>query len=315
VKRVIQFPNTELKVFPIALGTVNAGLACDGNDADRLFDRFLDLGGNLIDTARVYNDWVPPEKGRSERIIGDWFRRGGKRNKIVLVTKGGHPDKDSMHTSRLGQKDMEYDLDLSLKTLGVDTIDIYFYHRDDIRQSAGELLDRMENFRKTGKIRYYGCSNWKAERILEADAYAKEHGLRGFIANQMLFNIASKYMKPFGDDTMVVMDDAMYHYHREHPDNIAMPYFGVCGGFFHQLAAGKETELKISPYYTPKNLEFSNKIKVLCEKYHASISQILLGFYATRDFVTVPLIGPSKAAHLEDAMNGMEIDFDPQDFI
>jgi aryl-alcohol dehydrogenase-like predicted oxidoreductase len=311
---MIQLPNTELKVFPIALGTVNAGLTYDGSDADRLFDQFLDLGGNMIDTARIYSDWVSPEKGRSERVIGDWLRREGKRNKIVLATKGGHPNMDSMHASRMGQEDMEHDLDLSLKTLGVDIIDLYFYHRDDIGQSTGELLDRMEGFRKAGKIRYYGCSNWKTGRMLEADTYAKEHSLRGFIANQMLFNIASKYMNPFGDKTMAAMDEAMLRYHLEHQDNTAMPYFGICSGFFHRLEAGKEEELKTSPYYTPENMEIARKIKILREKYHASISQILLGFYFAQDCAMVPLIGPSKAAHLEDAMGSLEIDFDAGDF-
>jgi aryl-alcohol dehydrogenase-like predicted oxidoreductase len=314
-KKIIQFPNTDLNVFPIALGAATVGLANDRYEAGRLFDYFLDQGGNIIDTARVYSDWVPPEKGRSEGLIGDWLRREKKRNKIVLVTKGGHPHLDTIHISRMSQKDMEYDLELSLKTLGVDTIDIYFYHRDDLNQSTGELLDRMEGFRRAGKIRYYGCSNWNTERLIEAAAYAKTHKLRGFIANQMLFNMASKYMKPLDDDTMAVMDEPMMGYHQDHEDTIAMPYFGVCSGFFHQLEANKEGELKTSPYYTAQNLALAQKIKILKEKYHASISQVLLGFFAVQNFVVVPLVGPSKPAHLADALGSVEINFTREDFL
>jgi aryl-alcohol dehydrogenase-like predicted oxidoreductase len=311
----VKIPETDLIVSRVALGTVNAGLDYDGLEADRLFDEYLDLGGNLIDSARVYFDWVPPEKGRSERVIGDWLRRSGKRNKIVLITKGGHPEKGRMHISRMSQADMEYDLDLSFKALGVDMIDIYFYHRDDLAQPVGELLERMEGFRKAGKIRYYGCSNWTTERMKETDAYAGKHKLRGFIANQMLYNFASGYMKPFDDETMVAMDDGMLAYHKENPGNVAMPYFGVCSGFFHLLSAGNEDQVKASPYYTPQNLELAKKVDRLRYKYNATISQILTGFYMVQPFLTIPLVGSINSEQLNDAWGTLSFNFDPDDFV
>ncbi|MDR0656787.1 MAG: aldo/keto reductase [Treponema sp.] len=311
----ITIPHTDLKASRIALGTVNAGLEYDGTDADRLFDLYLDLGGNVIDSARVYFDWVLPEKGRSERVIGDWFRREKKRDQVILITKGGHPDKDTMHVSRMGQQDMEHDINLSLKSLGVDYIDIYFYHRDDPTQAVGELLERMEGFRKAGKIRYYGCSNWTTARMIEADAYAQEHGLRTFVANQMLFNYGSKYMKPFSDDTMVTMDSAMMEYHTKNTDNIAMPYFGLCSGFFHLLAAGQEEKVKNSPYYTPKNLELAERLKSLCRKYTVSISQILMAFYMMQDFTAIPLAGAINGEELKDTMETLRFNFEAGDFV
>lgn len=315
MEKYIQIPQTDLKLSRIALGTVNAGLDYDGAEADRLFDSYLDMGGNLIDSARVYFDWVEPEKGRSERVIGDWLRRSGKRERVVLMTKGGHPKIDTLHVSRMSMSDMEHDLELSLGSLGVDCIDIYFYHRDDPSRPAGELIEQMEEFRRAGKIRYYGCSNWTTERMKQAEAYAKEHGLRGFIANQMLYNMASKNMKPFDDDTMVAMDEQMLAYHRKTPENIVMPYFGVCSGFFHLLAAGNEEKVKSSPYYTSKNLLLAKEIDALCEKYKASISQILTAFYMVQDFSVIPLNGSTKPGQLEDAMGTLELSFDPADFV
>jgi aryl-alcohol dehydrogenase-like predicted oxidoreductase len=220
-----------------------------------------------------------------------------------------------MHISRMGQQDMEYDINLSLKAFGVDYIDIYFYHRDDISRPAGELLERMEGFRKAGKIRYYGCSNWTTARIIEADAYAKEHELRGFIANQVLFNYGSKYMNGGGDDTMVTIDSAMIEYHRKNADNVVMPYSSVCNGFFHLLAAGKEEKAKSSPYYTQKNLELAAKLKDLCRKYNASVSQILTGFFTVQEFDVISLVGVSNAEHLNDVMGTLRFNFDAEDFI
>jgi aryl-alcohol dehydrogenase-like predicted oxidoreductase len=311
----ITIPHTDLSLSRIALGTGNAGLTYEGSSMDSLFGLYLDLGGNVLDTARVYSDWVPPEKGRSERAIGDWLRRGKKRDKVVLVTKGGHPALDKMHVSRMGQRDMEYDINLSLKAFGVDCIDIYFYHRDDISQPAGELLERMEGFRKEGKIRWYGCSNWTLARIAEADTYAKAHGLRGFIANQVLFNYGSKYMKPGADDTMVTIDGAMMEYHRKNADKVVMSYSSVCNGFFHRIAAGEDEKVKTSPYYTQKNLELAAKLKNLRQKYNASVTQILTGFFTVQDFDVISLIGVSSEDHLKDLMGTLALNFDPEDFI
>jgi aryl-alcohol dehydrogenase-like predicted oxidoreductase len=209
---------------------------------------------------------------------------------------------------------MIYDLDQSLKQLSVDFIDIYFYHRDNTDLPAGELVEIMQDFVESGKIRYYGCSNWSAERIIEADNYAKAKGYRGFVANQMLFNIGSKYMKPFPDDTMISMDDKMYSYHTNNPQNLAMPYFGVCSGFFHRAEKEELAALSNSPYYTTQNIELIGRIKTLREKYNASISQIVLGFFYTQAFSIAPLYGPYDVPQLIDAMKVMDIPFDPDDF-
>ena len=269
MKTKITIPDTDLTFHPLGLGTVNAGLAWDGADADRIFDTFLDMGGSLIDTAHVYSDWVKPERARSERAIGDWLQRSGKRNHIVLVTKGGHPDMTSehpdTHISRMKKEDMRSDLESSLRQLRTDHIDIYFYHRDDVNQPVEELVEVMEEFRRQGKIRYYGCSNWTTSRMKAADRYCREKGYRGFIANQALLNLGYKYMNPLDDDTLVYADSQMQQYHRENKGNLLMPYMGVCSGFFHKYAAGGADAVKGSPYYTEGNLKTAERVKELCE--------------------------------------------------
>ena len=313
MEHTIQLKGTDLKVSPIAFGTVRAGLDWDGAAADEMLNHYVDHGGNLIDSARVYYDWVEPEVGRSERVLGEWLRRSKRRNEIVLITKGGHPERHQMHISRMGQADMEYDLNLSLKTLGVDTIDIYFYHRDDPERSVGELLERMEGFCKQGKIRYYGCSNWTTARMVQAEEYAKAHGIRGFVANQNLYNIASDGMKPFDDDTMVTADDAMLDFYR-HSANTPMPYFSICSAFFHILAAKGEDAVRSSCYFTPKNVALAQKIDELRQKYHCTITQVLMGFYFTRDFTVIPLAGTADIPQLDDLLGSTDIRFDPKDF-
>ena len=231
----ITIPNTDLELSPMGMGCVNAGIRWDGEDAFRIFDAFLDMGGTVYDTARVYADWIPSEIGRSERVLGQWLRESGKRHDIILVSKGGHPDMTpavpDMHASRISAENMRHDLELSLRALGTDYIDVYFYHRDNEAIPASELIEVMEEFRKEGKIRYYACSNWSTARMREADAYAASKGYRGFVANEALFNIASASMKPLNDDTLKIMDSEMQQYHIENPQNLAMPYMSVASGF------------------------------------------------------------------------------------
>ena len=309
----IKIKNTDLVLSNIGFGTVNAGLAWDNEDAFEILERYIKLGGNVIDCARIYSDWVEPEIGRAERVIGDWIKHRGKRYDLVIMTKGGHPKMDTMNISRMSKEDMEYDLNLSLKALRIDYIDIYFYHRDDLSQPVSDLIEVMESFVKQGKIRYYGCSNWTTERMIEADNYCREKGYRGFVANQMLFNIESDNMKPFPDETMVTMDKEMIKYHKN-SNNLAMPYFGLCSGFFQKLETkGKEAVID-SPYFTEGNLERGVKIKALEEKYNCTTSQILLGYILNQDFETLPLAGASKIEQLEDFMKTIHINFNKGDF-
>lgn len=311
-------PDTDLNVSPVGLGTANAGLAWDGADACRIFDAYLDMGGNLIDTAHVYSDWIAPERARSERVVGDWLKKSGKRNRIVLVTKGGHPDMTvehpDTHASRMTKADMEADLEGSLRQLRTDCIDLYFYHRDDTNQSVEELIEVMEGFRRAGKIRYYGCSNWTLERIMEADRYCQKMGYRGFAANQVLYNVGCRSMKPMEDDTLVCADAPMLDYHRSRPENLLMPYMGVCSGFFHKYLAKGDEAVKNSPYYTPENLRMAERIRELCRKYDATVTQAVLGFFGQQDFACLPLYGTRNEEQIVEAMKAFEIPFEPGDY-
>lgn len=304
----ITIKDTDLSICPIGFGTVNAGTAWGNDDDFEIIEKYIELGGNVIDCARVYTD------GRAEEVLGRWITKRGKRDDLIIITKGGHPLFESMNVSRMSREEMEADLNTSLKALCVDTIDIYFYHRDDLSQPVSDLIELMESFVREGKIRYYACSNWTTERMKEADEYCKAKGYRGFVANQMLFNMAAETMKPFPDKTMVAMDDKMIEYHKT-SKNLAMPYFGVCSGFFHILAAKGEEAVRNSPYYTRKNLELAVRIEALREKYNATISQILLGFFFQRGMDICPLAGADNEQQLLEAMGTFDIDFDPKDFV
>lgn len=302
----IQIKNTTLSLCPIGFGTANAGIAWDSEEAFKMLDLYVELGGNVIDTARIYNDWVDGEIGRSERVIGDWIKYRGGHEDLVIVTKGGHPPLENMKISRLSKEDMTEDLNKSLEALGIKCIDLYFYHRDDLNRPVSELIETMQDFVREGKIKYYGCSNWTTSRIKEAMDYAKSKGYRGFVANQALYNIGSSYMNPYPDETLVTMDEEMLDFHKT-SDVLAMPYFSLCSGFFTKLETLGEDAVKDSPYYTEKNLKLAQHIKELAKERNISLTQVIMGFLLTQDQPMCALAGASRDSQLKDFMETLEI--------
>ena len=319
----IHIPDTDIVISPLGLGTSMAGVKWGktAQEADEMFGTFLECGGNLIDTAHVYSDWQVVdgvhEIARSERVIGEWLSRSGKRDQIVLLTKGGHPDFSrpgaDLHKNRCTKEDMRSDLESSLQKLQTDYVDIYMYHRDDRNIPVEEMAGTMQEFVEEGKIRYWSVANWNADRMRAADAYCKRMGWRGPVADEALMNAGSRHMKPLSDDTLVYVygDSGLYDYHKENPGNLLIPYMGIAEGFFQKYLAGGAEAVGASSYAVPENLAFAERIPALMEKYECSVMNVILGFFTQQPMTCVPLVGPRNAETIKDACRTFEIGFGP----
>ncbi len=303
---MITIPNTDLgELFPLGLGSMKTKSVWDKDLTYRIFNTYVDNGGNLFDTARVYSMF-----SKSEEWIGDWTKDTGRRNDIIIISKGGHPNlinfpKPDMHKFRLSQKEMTHDLEKSLKALKTDHIDIYLYHRDDPARTVEELVDTMEGFVKEGKIRYYGCSNWTLPRIKSAMEYAKEKGYRGFVMNQGLLNAGSDNAGPLQDDTLVRIDPEMRAYHKEHPEILATAYSGTAVGFFFQYIEGGEKAVRDRAYLTEANIEIAKQIEKSAKEKGNPLLQEVLGYFKTLDHACIPLFTPRNEAGILEAMQGL----------
>src|SRR3982751_2950189 len=120
---LLPLPGTSLSVSPLCLGGTMYGNTITEAESFDLLDRFVALGGNFLDTARIYSDWVPGEKRRSERILGDWLQARGNRVQLVIATKGAHPFIDSLDTPRTSAAEIRDDLEGSLHTLRTSFVD------------------------------------------------------------------------------------------------------------------------------------------------------------------------------------------------
>src|ERR1700761_1305684 len=143
--------NSGIKVHPFAFGGNVFGWTADEKKSFELLDAFVDTGLELIDTADVYSKWVPGNKGgESETIIGNWLKKHGKRNKVVIATKVGKPMGDDKQG--LSKKYITEAVEASLKRLQTDHIDLYQSHDDDKNTPLTETLETFTHLIKQGKI-------------------------------------------------------------------------------------------------------------------------------------------------------------------
>lgn len=149
---------TELQVYPIALGTSVFGWTAQSADCERILERYSSFGGNFIDTADSYS------AGRSEHFIGRWMSRRGNREELVIASKiGRHPDNPG-----LGSVSMVRAVEASLERLQTDYIDVLYFHDDDPRVPLEDSLGTAEWLIESGKVRYLAASAFAPERLVQA---------------------------------------------------------------------------------------------------------------------------------------------------
>jgi aryl-alcohol dehydrogenase-like predicted oxidoreductase len=311
--RYIIIPGTDIKSSLICFGTVSIGSKLDQDRSFKILDAYLEQGGNFIDTAQVYSDWLPGERSSSEKTIGRWLQQRKNRDKIILATKGAHPGLATMHIGRMSRPEIEHDVNQSLQNLRTDRIDLYWLHRDAPAHPVEDIIETLNDQVKAGKIRYFGCSNWHTPRIKAAQEYAASRGLQGFTANQMQWSLALADPDKIKDKTIAVMDDAMKQYHLE-TGLAATPYSSQAQGFFHKLANGTIDQMAPNTrevYHAPENKHRFERLKALAAASGLSITQLILGYLHAQPFVTIPIVGCHTLEQLHDSMQAGDISLTP----
>jgi aryl-alcohol dehydrogenase-like predicted oxidoreductase len=210
--RIKNIPYTELNASVLCLGIAEFGSGVEDSISTAVVDRYLEAGGNVLDTAEIYAAWLPGGYHKSEEFLGRWLKKRGNRDGLVISTKGAHPDVNSMEVPRMSKAEVEADLNSSLKRLGLDYVDLYWLHRDAPKTPVEEILLMLEDFRKAGKIRYAGFSNFTATRAEAARLAAEKLNVPGFIGSQNQWSLA-KADGSKGDPTWAYVDDELFAWH------------------------------------------------------------------------------------------------------
>ncbi len=297
---------TNLHTLPLArlaLGTAPFGGGIAKDDAFRILDAYLDMGGNLLDTAAVYGF------GASEQTIGAWMRERGTRNRVYISTKGGHPALPSWE-KRITEVDIRADMEDSLRRLGTDHVDLYFLHRDDVDRPVSEIMPVLDRLIREGKTRYIGASNWTVARINEANAFARAEGLTEFSVSQIMWNAACINREGLYDQTLVAMDGTEYAGYAENRMPV-MAYTAQAQGLFSLIQKGgydSLSEVMAATYLNPTTRRRAEIILSVAAETGLSPTALSLAYLLYDHRVeALPILGISKVDRLTEAAEAMDL--------
>jgi aryl-alcohol dehydrogenase-like predicted oxidoreductase len=278
----------ELPLSRLALGTLGFSLSTRDRDY-ALLDAWLEAGGTVIDTAHVY------EGGDAERVLGRWLAdRPGARERIVLVTKGAHPDGDR---KRVTPEDIAADLRDSIERLG-GPVDLYLLHRDDPDVEVGEIVDALDAHRRAGEIRAFGVSNWTLPRIDAANAYAAERGVAGIACNSPHLSLAVQNEAPWPD--CLSATDAESRAWHERTGMPLLAWSAQANGFF----AGASAPV----YDNAENRERRARAQELGDP-----NAVALAWVLAQPFPTIAVIGPHSLEHLHASLAALDVELSPDE--
>ena len=293
---------TGLKVSELCLGTMQFGWTADEDTSFQILTNAFDAGINFIDTADVYSKWAAGNPGGvAETIIGTWLQRQGiSRHKVIIATKVRGSMGDSPNDEGLSRKHIFKAVDDSLKRLQTDYIDLYQSHWFDQETPIEETLSAFDDLIRQGKVRYVGCSNYPAWRLVESLWISDHYKLGRYDSLQPHYSMVHRE-----------------EYERELADVCkkfeigVIPYSPLAGGFLTgKYRQGKEVKSArssgVSRYFNGRNWELLENLELIGkEKRNSSISQISLAWLLTDPSITSPIIGPRNIDQLKDNLGAV----------
>lgn len=299
----------------IALGCDHYGGTIAERDALSFMDLYAEKGGNLLDTAHVYGQEVDDGPGTSETIVGRWLKSSGMRDKMIIVTKGGHPHIGRMHDSRINIRDLSNDLESSIVQLGT-VPDVFLLHRDDVDVPVSEIVDILDSFVRAGMTKSVGVSNWSTERIDMARRYAAENGRQDILFSELQYSLAKTDRTAWGDDTIEIMESTSPISYYENSDMTYLTFSSQAKGFFSKVLSGLAGTLSakaVGRFMSQENMQRAGRVGVLCGKYGLPPSAIVLSFILSHKGNPVAIIGASRMEQLEDTLSHTDLVLGPEE--
>ncbi|KAF9126720.1 aldo/keto reductase [Paenibacillus cellulositrophicus] len=260
-------------------------------------DAYLAIGGNSVDSAHIYCG------GESEEVLGRYMKERGNRDQIVILTKGAHHDQNG---PRVNKEAIRHDITTSLKRLQTDFIDLYALHRDDPNVPAGEVIEILNEYVKSGTVGAIGCSNWTWQRIKEANDYAAEKGLTGFTFSSPNLSLA-KPNEPFWKGCVSAdAETCAWHEAEQFP---LFSWSSQARGFFtgRFTPEVRDNADLVRVFYSDANWERLERAKQLGEERGVTAIQIALAYVLNQPFPTCALIGAQSAEELRSCDEGSRI--------
>jgi aryl-alcohol dehydrogenase-like predicted oxidoreductase len=302
-----------LRVSPLSLGTMTFGTEWGwGNEeaqAREIFDRYIELGGNFVDTANGYT------QGNSERMVGKFISDKKLRDRVVLATKFTfNTEQGNPNAGGNGRKNVYFSLEASLKRLQTDYVDLYWLHAWDLVTPVEEVLATLNDLVREGKIRYFGFSDTPAWYVARAQTLAEKEGKHGLIALQLEYSLLERTIE------------------REHIPAAQELSVGVCpwsplgGGFLTgkykregdsgkgegRLEKMKDGGNPAFNKFNERNWKINDVLVEAAKKINKPVAQVALNWVITQPGVTSTIIGATKISQLNDNLAAADIHIPPE---
>ena len=287
----------------------------DYDQAARLWDHWLEVGGNAFDNAHIYGG------GSMETFLGKWHISRNNLNDLVIIAKGAH-------TPNCNPKSISSQLTESLDRLQCDSADIYIMHRDNIEIPVGEFIDILNEEKQKGRIKIFGGSNWTLDRFKEANEWAKSNNKEGFsILNNNL--ALCKMIKPLWSGCVSSNDPNTLDY-LENTKTAHLSWSSQGRGFFlpdeitkkieDQITKaeswrepGEHSSGPISCFDSKDNRERKKRANSLAEDKNTTAQNIAGSWPINLNFPSFALVGPRKIEEIDSSLNNLKINLSDEE--
>ncbi len=274
-------------------------MGCDNQStyahAAVMFDDYFEHGGNAFDTAYIYGG------GTMERLLGQWIAARGVRDQVVIIGKGAH-------TPHCNPEAMTKQLLESLDRLGVECIDAYLLHRDNLDVPIDEWVDLLNEHKDAGRIRAFGGSNWTTPRIDQANAYAKKHGKAGFSIVSNNFSLA-RMVEPVWPGCIAASDPESRRW-LEQQQMPLLSWSSQAHGFFTDRSGPSKLDdpQLVQSWYSEDNFKRKRRAVELAEKKGVEPVNIAGAYVLGQPFPTFSLIGPRTLRELHSSLHNLDVE-------
>ncbi|OZI36608.1 alcohol dehydrogenase [Bordetella genomosp. 1] len=299
-----------LSIPPIAFGGNVFGWTVDAATSFSLLDALVDAGLNFIDTADVYSRWAQGNQGgESETIIGQWLKKTGKRDQVLIATKVGM----EMGPGKVGLKPdyIRQSVEDSLKRLQTDHIDLYQTHKDDPDTPLADTLEAFADLIAAGKVRAIGASNYSAARLNEALITSERLGLPRYESIQPEYNLYTREPFESGLQELVVTQQLG-----------TINYYALASGFlsgkYRSAAdAGQSVRGKkiVEQYLDERGLRILKALDEVAENARAKPAQVALAWQLAQPGITAPIASATSLAQLDDLAGAARLALSRDDLV
>src|SRR6202167_1661313 len=296
-----------LRVSPFCLGTMtfgeDLGWGSSVEESQRIIDRFIELGGNFLDTANFYT------KSHSEKIIGDHLgRHAARRDRLVLATKfSGNLYPGDPNGGGSSRKTIISSCDNSLRRLQTDYIDLYWLHNWDVHTPIEETMSALEDLVRAGKVRYLGVSDTPAWNVAEANVTARFRGWSAFIGLQIEYSLLERTV----EQELVPM--ALEFGLGITPWSPLKS--GALSGKYTRKNAGevkRDRGLFLDPFLNEKTFTVVDALEGIARAHDSTVARVALSWVQAQPGVSSTIIGARRLSQLDDNVGSLDVKLTPE---